>query len=161
MKKYYALLVGMVTVLCLLSGCIIHVEAVQTVGDSRYAREVDSIRDVLSRQAQAWNRGDIEAFMDGYWDSPQLSFSSGGRVTRGWTQTRDNYFRRYPNRDVMGYLAFDNLEITVMKPGVALVLGRWHLNREKPIGGVFSLFFRKIDRQWLIVHDHTSVDAKE
>ena len=161
MKKQCAVMVWIAAVSSLLSGCIIHVKTTQSVEGSQPSREVDAIRRVLVQQDQAWNRGDIDTFMSGYWNSPQLSFSSSGRVTKGWQQTKDNYHKRYPNRAAMGHLTFDDLEISIMKPGVALVLGRWHLDRDKPVGGAFSLVFRKINRQWLIVHDHTSVDASK
>lgn len=161
MKKRSAVIVWMATVSSLLSGCIIQVKTTQFVEQSQPSREVDAIRRVLVQQDQAWNRGDIDTFMSGYWNSPQLSFSSGGRVTKGWQQTKDNYHKRYPNRAAMGHLTFDDLEISILEPGVALVLGRWHLDRDKPIGGAFSLVFRKINRQWLIVHDHTSMDASQ
>jgi len=154
-----SVIVGLALATCSLSGCIIHVESVQTDSESHRFDDTDAIREVIALQARAWNRGDIDAFMEGYWNSPDLSFSAGGRVTYGWRQTRDNYYKRYPNRAAMGHLTFDDLEITVMEPGVALVLGRWHLERDKPIGGAFSLVFRKIDRSWVIVHDHTSVNA--
>ncbi|MEO2017866.1 MAG: nuclear transport factor 2 family protein, partial [Fuerstiella sp.] len=92
-----------------------------------------------------------------YWNSEQLSFSSGGKTTRGWQATKDGYHRRYPTRDLMGWLTFSELEVTSLGDTAALVLGRWHLKRDSgPIGGNFSLTFRRIDGRWLIVHDHTS-----
>jgi beta-aspartyl-peptidase (threonine type) len=118
---------------------------------------VAAITDILTIQADAWNRGDVEAFMDHYWKSDELTFSSSGNTTRGWSQTLDNYKRRYPTRESMGRLAFDNLEIRLLSDKAALVLGRWHLAREPdPVEGNFSLIFQRIDGRWLIVHDHTS-----
>ncbi|MCG3132105.1 MAG: hypothetical protein FLDDKLPJ_02922 [Phycisphaerae bacterium] len=112
---------------------------------------------VLRNQEEAWNRGDVEGFMRGYWNSPNLTFSSGGRVTRGWKETLDGFKTRYPDRTAMGRLTFDNLEVTVLGPDAALVLGAWRLDREKPVGGAFSLVFRKTGGAWVIIHDHTSV----
>lgn len=115
------------------------------------------IEAVLTAQAEAWNQGNIDDFMSHYWKSDELTFSSGGKTTRGWTSTRDNYRQRYPTRQQMGQLTFSQLEITPLGDSAALVLGRWRLAREmSPVGGNFSLVFRQIDGQWLIVHDHTS-----
>ena len=115
---------------------------------------------ILSRQAAFWNQGDLEAFMRPYWRSPDLTFSSGGRVTRGWQPTLENYRKRYPNPAAMGHLTFDKLEITPLGLRAALVLGRWHLERDEPTGGAFTLVFRKLSGRWVIVHDHTSVDVR-
>ncbi|MCP4783763.1 MAG: DUF4440 domain-containing protein [Fuerstiella sp.] len=116
-------------------------------------------KSIIEKQAEAWNRGDIDAFMEYYWKSESLTFSSGGRTTRGWQATKDGYHKRYPTRDQMGLLTFTDLEVTPLGDA-ALVLGRWHLKRDaEPIGGNFSLTFRLIDGRWLIVHDHTSRES--
>lgn len=115
------------------------------------------IEAVLAAQAEAWNRGDIDGFMKHYWNSDELTFSSSGEITRGWTSTRDRYHKRYPTREQMGQLRFSQLETTLLGDSAALVLGRWRLNREmSPVAGNFSLVLRRIDGQWLIIHDHTS-----
>jgi ketosteroid isomerase-like protein len=115
------------------------------------------IEAILAAQAEAWNHGDVEAFMKYYWNSDDLTFSSAGETTRGWMSTKENYRRRYPTRGQMGQLRFSQLEITSLGDSAALVLGRWRLAREmSPVAGSFSLVFRKIDGQWLIIHDHTS-----
>jgi beta-aspartyl-peptidase (threonine type) len=133
-----------------LAGCV------SPGGGSRTHAE---IADVLGQQAAAWNAGDIGAFMRPYWHSPDLTFSSGGRVTRGWEPTLESYRKRYPTRATMGHLTFSNLEITELGGNAALVLGRWRLEREEPIGGTFTLVWRRLDGRWVIVHDHTSRDA--
>jgi beta-aspartyl-peptidase (threonine type) len=116
-----------------------------------------SIDSVLRAQKAAWNRGDIDSFMEHYWKSDGLTFSSGGKTTRGWKETRDGYRERYPTREKMGRVSFDGLEIMPLGRSAALVLGQWDLTREsEPVGGNFSLVFRKIDGRWVIVHDHTS-----
>ena len=116
-----------------------------------------ALRSLLMQQADAWNRGDIDAFMEHYWKSDDLTFSAGGQTTRGWQRTKENYQRRYPTREKMGRLTFSDLEITPLGDSAALVLGRWQLQRDDaPVGGNFSLVCRKIDGQWVIVHDHTS-----
>ena len=117
----------------------------------------DLIEAILAQQAAAWNAGDIDAFMEHYWKSDELTFSSGGRVTRGWQTTKDNYKLRYPTRERMGDLSFGALDVTRLGDNASLVLGRWHLVREPaPIGGNFSLIFRRMDNRLVIVHDHTS-----
>jgi beta-aspartyl-peptidase (threonine type) len=115
----------------------------------------------LTQQAAAWNRGDLEAFMDGYWRSPDLVFTSGARVQRGWQTTLDRYVASYgTSPETMGRLTFSDLEIHPLGDGAAWALGRWRLDYdggESP-GGIFTLVFREIDGRWLIVHDHTSSD---
>lgn len=114
---------------------------------------------VLNSQVAAWNRGDIDGFMQGYWKSDDLTFSSGGKTTRGWQATHDRYLSRYPNREVMGTLAFSELEAWRIDTDAALLLGRWRLTRTSDaVGGNFSLVMRRIDGQWRIIHDHTSAD---
>jgi len=119
-----------------------------------------AIQRVLDEQVEAWNRGDLEAFMDGYWRSPDLVFTSGGNVQRGWQTTLDRYRATYGNSpETMGRLAFSDLEVHPLADGAAWALGRWELDNEgRTMGGVFSLVFRRLDGRWLIVHDHTSRD---
>ena len=115
-----------------------------------------AIRKVMDDQAAAWNRGDVEGFMQGYWKSEKLTFVSS-RVTRGWQQTLDNYKRSYDTREKMGTLTFSDLEITILSKDVALVLGSWSLKRANDApGGKFTLIFRKFKEGWRVVHDHTS-----
>ena len=116
-----------------------------------------AIRAVLDVQVAAWNRGDIEGFMQGYWQSDQTTFVSSSGVFRGWQALLDRYRRSYPDRHAMGTLAFSELEITVLGPSAAVVLGRWLLEREtdRP-AGVFTLVVRRLPEGWRIVHDHTS-----
>ena len=116
-----------------------------------------AIQSVLHAQQDAWNRGDLDEFMDHYQKSDALTFSSGGKTTRGWTETLDRYRERYPTRDKMGRLTFSGLEITPLSDAAALVLGQWNLEREgDPLSGNFSLVMRKVANRWLIIHDHTS-----
>lgn len=117
----------------------------------------NAIRKVMDEQAAAWNRADIEGFMQGYWRSPELKFVSGDRVTRGWQQTLDNYKRSYPDRAAMGTLTFSDLEITVLSKDAAFVVGSWSLAREKDRPhGKFTLLFRKFKEGWRITADHSS-----
>ena len=124
--------------------------------------DVKSINDVLSAQQAAWNRGDVDAFLIGYWRSPELTFSGGNGVSRGWDGVLARYKKSYPNHAAMGQLEFSDLEFRFLGPDAALVLGQWHLKRESgDIGGVFTLVWQKFPDGWKIVHDHTSaVGAK-
>src|SRR5688500_16222508 len=102
-----------------------------------------AIRRVMDDQAAAWNRGDIEAFMAGYWRSDKLVFVSGDKVTRGWQQTLDNYKRSYDTRAKMGTLTFSDLEYSILSKDAVIVLGSWALKREADNPkGKFSLTFR-------------------
>ena len=124
---------------------------------SSSAEMKEQIATILAKQAAAWNRGDIDEFMDSYWRSEELTFSSGGKTTRGWGPTKDSYKRRYSTRESMGTLSFTELEVTPLGDAAAQVLGRWKLARDKqPVGGNFSLIFRHLDGRWVIIHDHTS-----
>jgi beta-aspartyl-peptidase (threonine type) len=120
-----------------------------------------AVESVLRVQEDAWNRGDVDAFMEHYWNSEELTFSSEGKITRGWAATLNRYRERYPTRDKMGEVKFSNLEITPLGDSAALVLGQWNLDREsEPLSGNFTLVVRKFDDRWLIVHDHTSRSAE-
>ena len=95
--------------------------------------------------------------MEHYTKSESLTFSSGGKTTRGWTETLQRYRERYPTPEKMGRLKLGGLEITPLGDSAALVLGQWHVARDKePLSGNFSLVVRKIDDRWRIIHDHTS-----
>ncbi|NNC37171.1 MAG: nuclear transport factor 2 family protein [Hyphomonadaceae bacterium] len=118
------------------------------------------ITNVLKTQDAAWNRGDIDAFMEDYWKSEELRFASAGNINRGWQATLDGYKTRYPDKATMGELSFTDLEIKVLSPKYAQVFGRWSLKREKDNpGGLFTLLFEKRGGKWLIVSDHTSSNS--
>ncbi|HEX8096688.1 MAG TPA: nuclear transport factor 2 family protein [Pyrinomonadaceae bacterium] len=121
------------------------------------AKAVAAIRAVMDAQAAAWNRGDIEGYMDGYARSDETVFVSGDRVTRGWQTVLDRYRKSYDTREKMGALAFSELEINPVSKDAAVVLGRWQLTRaaDSPHGR-FTLIFRLTKQGWRIVHDHTS-----
>jgi ketosteroid isomerase-like protein len=120
-------------------------------------RAADAIKAVITAQAAAWNRGDLEGYMDGYDRSPNTEFVGGDTITRGWQTVLDRYRKNYSSREKMGALTFSDLEITILSKDAALVLGRWHLKRANDDPhGTFSLLFRKTKAGWRIVHDHTS-----
>ena len=131
------------------------VAAAQT--SKQKVRAATDIRSVMDAQVAAWNMGDIDGFMEGYWKSPELIFVSGDNVTRGWQPTLDRYKKNYDSKEKMGKLEFRDLEVNVLSPDAAVVLGSWHLTREKDDPhGKFTLVFRKMAGGWRIVMDHTS-----
>ena len=116
-----------------------------------------SITAVMNEQTAAWNRGDIDSFMKGYWQSEKLVFISGDDVTRGWQPTLDRYKKSYDSKAKMGVLTFSGLDFNVISKDAAIVLGSWSLARDKDNPhGKFTLTFRKFKEGWRIVMDHTS-----
>jgi ketosteroid isomerase-like protein len=124
---------------------------------SRSKRIEDDVRAVLSAQQDAWNRGDIAGYMDGYARSEKTVFVSADSITRGWQTVLDRYRRRYDSREKMGTLTFSELEVTPLEHNTAMVVGRWQLKRlnDEPRGR-FTLIFKKTRQGWRIIHDHTS-----
>jgi beta-aspartyl-peptidase (threonine type) len=124
---------------------------------SKTDKTATDIRRVMDAQATAWNAGDIEGYMRGYWNSPQLVFVSGDNVTKGWQPTLERYKKNYDSRAKMGTLSFTDVEIEVLSKDAAKVLGSWALAREADNPkGKFTLIFRRFKDGWKIVHDHTS-----
>ncbi len=138
--------------------------------DSNSAKS--AIRALLAHQVDAWNRGDLEGFMAGYWKSPELSFISGTTETRGWQPTLERYRKKYQGEGKeMGKLDFFDLRVEMLGPESAFVLGHWHLQmataaakpatsaasgKKQEPAGMFTLILRKFPEGWRIVHDHTS-----
>jgi uncharacterized protein (TIGR02246 family) len=122
------------------------------------ADDAADIRKVLDEQVVAWNKGDLAGFMKGYWNSKDLTFVSGKDVTRGWQETFDRYKKRYhADGKEMGKLAFTDLEVKILSPGIALVTGKFELTLSKEtLSGRYTLIVKKLDEGWRIVHDHTS-----
>jgi ketosteroid isomerase-like protein len=137
-----------------LLAALIIVSAADALGAAAADQE---IRAVMQAQVAAWNRGDIDGFMEGYARSKATEFVSGDRLTRGWQTVRDRYKRKYDSREKMGRLTFSDIKITQLGPDAALVLGRWKLARKSDQPhGIFTLLFRRTPAGWRIVHDHTS-----
>jgi ketosteroid isomerase-like protein len=121
-----------------------------------------AIGKVLAAQQADWNRGDMGAFMAGYWNSPEITFAGSKGFTRGWTTVLERYRKTYAGKQAMGTLDFSDLEIRPLGPEAALVLGRWHLQRQAgDVGGIFTLVFRKFPEGWRIIHDHTTQSPPE
>jgi uncharacterized protein (TIGR02246 family) len=116
-----------------------------------------AIRAVIEAQRDAWNKGDIDGYMDGYDRSPDTVFVSGDSVTKGWQTVLERYKRAYDTREKMGQLTFSDLEIKLLTNDKAVVIGRWLLKRtsDEPHGR-FTLIFKKTRQGWRIIHDHTS-----
>jgi beta-aspartyl-peptidase (threonine type) len=126
-------------------------------GERQKAEHAAAIRAVLDAQVSAWNRGDIEGYMDGYERSDATVFVSGDNLTRGWQTVLDRYKKSYDTREKMGTLAFSELDIKPLSPFYAVAAGRWQLARATDAPhGRFTLIFRKTSAGWRIVHDHTS-----
>jgi len=124
---------------------------------SKSSQSFAAIRAVLDAQRDAWNRGDIEGYMDGYDRSDKTVFVSGDKVTRGWQTVLERYKKTYDTREKMGMLTFSDLEIKVLSNDSAVVLGSWSLKRanDQP-HGKFTLIFTRTKKGWRIIHDHTS-----
>ena len=115
------------------------------------------IRSMLDAQASAWNRGDIDGYMDGYARGDATEFVSGDTVTRGWQTVRDRYAKKYDSREKMGTLTFSEVVVRPLGDDAAFVTGCWQLAREADQPhGCFTLLFRRLPEGWRIVHDHTS-----
>jgi len=121
------------------------------------ARDRAAITKILEAQQSNWNKGDVDAFLEGYWHSPELTFWGTGGIARGWDGVLARYKKNYPDRAAMGHLDFSGLEFHFLGKDAALVLGQWHLARAQgDIGGVFSLVWQRFPEGWRIIHDHTS-----
>lgn len=118
------------------------------------------IRAVLDRQKDAWNRGDLEAFMQGYHQRPDIVFTSGAKIRRGWNETLTSYQKRYGDEGEMGHLEFSEVELSPVGADGAIALGRFTLTETPQAGtGIFSLVFAREQGKWAIVHDHTSAET--
>jgi ketosteroid isomerase-like protein len=126
-----------------------------------YGNDTKAIDHVLRKQQEAWNRHDLEGFMAGYWNSPELTFFSGGKEQHGWQATMERYLANYasPGHE-MGKLEFSNLRVEVLSQASAFVRGSWRVTMSdgRAPHGLFTLVFRKFPEGWKIVHDHTSAE---
>lgn len=118
-----------------------------------------AIRKLLQQQIDAWNKHELEGFMAGYWNSPDLTFFSGGSMTKGWQPTLDRYRQSYQSKgNEMGKLEMSDIQVVELGPASAFVRGRWHLTMSdgKTPHGLYTLVLRKFPEGWRIIHDHTS-----
>ncbi len=127
------------------------------IGIQAQNTDEEAIRQVLAAQENAWNRADIEVFMEGYWKSDSLMFIGSRGVTYGWQPTLESYKKGYPDAEAMGKLTFTIFSLQILSKESAYVIGKWHLARSKDdIGGHFTLLWKKKAGKWVIVADHTS-----
>ncbi|HWR33693.1 MAG TPA: hypothetical protein VN451_09210 [Chitinophagaceae bacterium] len=116
-----------------------------------------SILQLLNRQKEDWNRGDIDGFMNGYWENDSLMFVGKSGVTYGWAKTLNNYKKGYPDTAVMGKLSFDYIRVKRLSKKYYFVVGKWYLKRSiGDISGHYNLLLEKINGQWVIIVDHSS-----
>ncbi|HWS17864.1 MAG TPA: nuclear transport factor 2 family protein, partial [Candidatus Elarobacter sp.] len=133
--------------------------AQEDLSTSQRADLEKGMKHLLLTQVDAWNQGKLEAFMEGYWHSPDLTFFSGGTVTRGWEPTLLRYRQRYKSEGKeMGKLEFQDLTIDLLSPRSGIVRGKWQLTMSdgKQPHGLFTLILKRMPEGWRIVHDHTS-----
>lgn len=119
---------------------------------------------VLIAQERAWNRGDLDGFLEGYLPSDDLIFTSGGQITRGYDEIKQRYLKKYgSHKETMGKLGFQAYKMEFLGDEHVLVIGQWNLSwpenaGKKPVHGAFSLVMVKTEKGWKILHDHTSVE---
>tara|TARA_B100001778_G_C18525289_1_gene600845 strand:- start:102 stop:455 length:354 start_codon:yes stop_codon:yes gene_type:complete len=112
---------------------------------------------VMKFQEDAWNKGDISSFMQGYIQSDELVFSGKSGPVYGWDNTKDRYYKSYPNLEIMGNLKFNVSKIKQVSSEIAYLIGEYYLKRSSgDSNGHFTLFWKKVNDQWLIISDHTS-----
>ncbi|MBB6005647.1 DUF4440 domain-containing protein [Arcicella rosea] len=116
------------------------------------------ILNILDTQTKAWNNGDVEKFMNGYWVSDSLMYIGKSGVKYGYQGTLESYRKNYPDKATMGTLKFDIIKVNFIAKDACFVVGKWHLTRPEKgdIGGHYTLLWRKIKGQWVIVADHSS-----
>lgn len=132
-------------------------------GKASEDRQTDrvAITKILEAQQAAWNQGNVDVFLEGYWHSPELTFSGSSGIARGWDGVLARYKKNYPDSAAMGRLDFSRLEFRFLGADAALVLGHWYLARDTgDVGGVFTLVWQRFPEGWRIIHDHTSTVAE-
>lgn len=125
--------------------------------DRKKISDESIIRQLLEAQTAAWNKGDIENFMKGYWESDSLMFIGKSGITYGWINTLNNYKKNYPDTAAMGKLVFTLIAMKKLSVQYYQVVGKWHLKRSiGDASGYFTLLLKKIKKQWIIIADHSS-----
>lgn len=139
-------------IFCLLFLC-------QAISAQTISKKDDAaLKAILKNQQEAWNKGDLDGFMEGYWQSDSLKFIGKNGITYGWKATLDRYKKGYPDKATMGILQFTILHIDSISKDAILMVGKWYLKRNEKgdVGGHFSLLWRKIKGKWVICADHSS-----
>ena len=130
----------------------------------RNSNDIAIVKNNMNLQEESWNRGDIPGFMTYYWNNDSLKFIGSKGITYGWKKTLDNYIKSYPDKAAMGILKFTIIEASQLSKSNIYVIGKWELTKDtsagsvtsKSVGGYFTLLWKKINNQWVIVSDHTS-----
>lgn len=149
MVKRISLLVFLLTLFCL--------TATEGFSQKPSNKAMQAIVSALKSQETSWNNGDINGYMQYYWKSDSLKFITSKGITCGWQATLDGYKKSYPDKKAMGTLTFSDLHFLKIKNNLALVTGKWQLVKESVnVGGWYSLLWKKIKGNWLIIIDHTS-----
>ena len=137
----------------ILSGILLFI----TIEAIAQSRDETTIRQLLDEQTVAWNRGNIEDFMKGYWKSDSLMFIGKSSITYGWNNTLNNYKKGYPDSTAMGKLAFTIITVKQLSFQYFHVTGKWNLKRSiGDLSGYFTLLFKKIKNAWVIIADHST-----
>ena len=128
------------------------------VANAQTSNDKKQILNILVRQTKAWNDGKVVNFMNGYWESDSLMYIGKSGVTYGYKSTLERYKKNYPDKSTMGTLKFDIINVNFISKDACFVVGKWHLTRlEKgDVGGYYTLLWRKILGNWVIVADHSS-----
>ena len=130
---------------------------VVTIVSAQVTKDERAILDILNKQTESWNSGNIDAFMNGYWNSDSLMFIGKGGVTFGYKNTLNNYKKNYSDTAQMGKLFFDIITVKKLSAEYYWVVGKWFLKRSVgDIGGHYDLLFKKIKGKWVIIADHSS-----
>lgn len=121
-------------------------------------KDILEIMQTFQNQQEAWNNGNLDGFMNGYWQSDSLKFIGKNGITCGYEATLDNYKKSYPDVETMGKLKFDILSFKKLDKKHIFVIGKWHLKREskEDLKGHFTLIWEKINKKWVIISDHSS-----
>ena len=115
--------------------------------------------ELIMKQQQSWNEGNIEEFMLSYWKSDSLMFIGKNGIKYGWKKTLDNYKKSYRNKEEMGKLNFTNLDCKPLDSQHHQITGNWKLIRNDSLGdlsGYYTLLWKKMEDRWVIVYDHTN-----
>ncbi|WP_020530533.1 YybH family protein [Flexithrix dorotheae] len=131
--------------------------AISLTTNGQSDKDIDQVLNILKRQTQDWNNGDIDKFMVGYWPSDKLKFIGSKGVIYGYQATLERYKKNYPDTETMGKLKFEIISSEKLDKKVIFIVGKFHLTRE--IGdaeGHFSLTWKKIKGEWVIIADHSS-----
>jgi uncharacterized protein (TIGR02246 family) len=136
---------------------VLFVPALGRAATSEKPDDAEEVRAVMDMQVAAWNRGDVDTFMTSYWKSDETLFVGASGLFRGYDAVLARYHKSYPDLKAMGHLTFSDLEVRVTCPDAAIVVGQYHLVREKDNpSGIFSLDFRRFSDGWKIILDHTT-----